>query len=589
MLDKESVLNVLKKYGYNSLNRAPFLYQDKKKIGIYFVWPHKHFGSLERVLFFNTIEEVEEEVYKYWWFSNNKNKYPIFVEFDDYETLSPKVTYTYKGNPLSMEGIKNLQENASYFKDPKDTIKKQELLRTATILILVLKEKLRIQNNTYQKVAELKEIYQELKGEYQNKLSLYKKGIEEETNHFEIKSSDTDEVDTLLSKLHSELTSLETIEEIENFINLLYTYFVNLESSTTALQNEYLLKRYPYEIDDLQKKIAILDEALNAKKKLFQTKQDPYTLLSSVDNLSQCKKMVDIKTYVETEKKNIEEKYQSREGISENVLGDYLVNFEKLNIELPPMIENNEYEEFDKDDLLATLKKMFEDLSEKEKSACYIATSFLRDCLIILMKNHIENERDISKVINKLILDNKIHYFNEAYSILDDYKNIKIKVKYFTIIKMKNFETFMLSLLEVIDILKKMNESLNKSFYAYYIDREKEIINLYLKNIVHLNKKETYIAKFMPNVLLYYSPVAITRQLDIVNDYELVERNTDIIFLLKDRIKIQTSETSKTVVKYEIEKSKKKDYTIIESVKEKNKCTYYNDMIYNKDGEAYEK
>ena len=115
MLVKDDVLSILKKYGYNSLNRAPFLYQEKKKIGIYFVWPHKHYGNLERVLFFDTLEEVEEEVYKYWWFMNNKKKFPILVEFDDYETKSPNVIYTYKGSPLSLDKIKNLQENISYF------------------------------------------------------------------------------------------------------------------------------------------------------------------------------------------------------------------------------------------------------------------------------------------------------------------------------------------------------------------------------------------------------------------------------------------------------------------------------------------
>ena len=586
MLDRESVLNVLKKYGYNSLNRAPFLYQDKKKIGIYFIWPHKHYGNLERILFFNSLEEVEEEVYKYWWFSNNKNKYPLSVLFDDYETVSPKVIYTYKGNPLTLETIKSLQDNVIYFPDPKDKIEKQELLRTATILILILKEKLRLQTETYNNVQEMKGLYQSLKEEFQNKLSLYKKGVLETQSHVDvIEEEQNDETETLLLKLKEELNSLQTIEDIQKFINILYTYFINIETSTYALQNNYLLNRYPYEIDDMRKKIAILEEALNTKKKLFQTKQDPYILLASVDNASPCKKMVDVKTYIENERKQKIEKYQHRDGINENVLGDYLVSFEKLDIELPPMIQNNYYEEFDKEDLIHTLKKMFNDLSEKEKSACYIASSFLRDCLSLLLQYQAENEANITEVINKLILENKIHYFNEAYSILDDYLNVKIRVKYFTIIKMKTFETFMLSLIEVIDILKKLNQTLNKSFYAYYVDREKDIINLYLKNIVHLNKKESYIAKFMPNVPLYYSPLTISRQLDIINNNELIERNTDTIFLLKNKVDINKSEEKQVVVQYEIAKMRKKNYTIVETVKEKNRCTYYNDMIYNKVGE----
>ena len=585
MLVKDDVLSILKKYGYNSLNRAPFLYQEKKKIGIYFVWPHKHYGNLERVLFFDTLEEVEEEVYKYWWFMNNKKKFPILVEFDDYETKSPNVIYTYKETPLTIDNIKNLQENISYFKDPKDTIKKKELLRTATILILIMKEKLGLQNATYHKVQEMKDTYQNLKSDYKNKLSLYKKGIPEETDTISSIKEERDESEVLLLQLRDELGALKTVEDIRNFISSLYTYLINIESSTASIQNTYLLNRYPFEIVDLRKKIAILEEALKEKKKLFQTKQDPYVLLSSVDNLSQCKKMVDVKTYVEKEKKQIQEKYQNREDIDETVLGDYLVSFEKLNIELPPMIENNYYEEFDKEDLVNTLKNTFAELSEKEKSACYIASSFLRECLTILIKHNADTELNINEVISKLVLENQIRHFNEAYTILDDYNNAKIRVKYFPIIKMRTFETFMNSLVEVIGILKNLQQTLNKSFYAYYIDREKEIINLYLKNICHLNKKTSYIARFMPNVPIYYSPISITRQLDIVNNNELVERPNDTIFILKENVTIKTSEEHKTVVYYEKDKTRKKEYMIVESLKEKNRCTYYEDRIYNRDGE----
>ena len=86
-------IKVLKKYGFYSLNRAPYLYQSNDTYGIYFIWPTKHYGTLERILFFEQEHALEEEVFKYWWFLNHKNKLDITVVFDNYETLSPKVTY----------------------------------------------------------------------------------------------------------------------------------------------------------------------------------------------------------------------------------------------------------------------------------------------------------------------------------------------------------------------------------------------------------------------------------------------------------------------------------------------------------------
>ncbi len=589
MIDQEKILGILKKYGYYALNRAPFLYQKEDKIGIYFVWPHKHYGNLERIFLFDTIEEVEEEVYKYWWFMKHKEKYPIYVEFDNYETKTPEVNYSYKGTILSIDAMKNFEEEKASKLEPKDTLKKRQLLRTATILILVLKEKVRIQNETYLKVVEMFETLEKMQKEYQSKLSLFKKSEKEENSSLELVKENQNEGEKLLAKLNNELISLDSVETIRTFINTLFQYLTNIESSVTVIQNNYLLNRYPFEIDDLRKKIGILEDALQEKRKPFQNKQDPFMLLNSVDNFSQVKKMVDVKVYIEKEQKAIKEKYQNRESIDETVLGDYIVSFEKLNITLPPVIQNKYYEEFDKNDLYDTLKSTFEELTEKEKSACYVASSFLRDCLIVLMEKNADASLNISEVISHIVLDKKIHLFNDAFTALDYYVNAKIRVKYFSILKMKSFESFINSLIEVIQILKQLNQTLNKSFYAYYMEKDKSIVNLYLKNIVHLDKKTSYIARFMPNVPIYFSPVCVTRQLDIMNNNELVVRNTDIIFLLKDRICIKTNEDKTEVVKYEKDRVSKQNCTIVHSLREKNRCIYYEDMIYNiEDGNLYE-
>lgn len=588
MLQKEEILTTLKKYGYYSLNRAPFLYQENDKLGIYFVWPHKHYGNLERVLYFETIEEVEKEVFQYWWFMNNKDKYFLEVNFDNYEVVNPKVTYLFKGNILTFELMQSFDEN-TVFVDPKETIKKRQLLRTASILILILKEKIKNQNNIYNRVIEMAENLRLLQNEYQKKLNLYKKGYSEPTKNLELLKEDQDEVESLLKKLYAEMEQLETIEDIRGFINTMYQYLINLESSTSAIQNNYLNQRYPLEIEDIRKKISILNEVINEKKKLFQAKQDPITLLSTVDNLSPCNKMIDCKTYIEKEKAQIKEKYLNREKIDENVLGDYLVSFEKLSISLPPIIESNYYDEFDKEDLVCTLKNIFGNLSQKEQSACYVASSFLRECLCILIDKNADQEINLNEIISQLVLENKIHLFNEAYTILDHYNNAKIRVKYFGILKIKNFETFLHSLLEVIRILKELKITLNKSFYGYYINQDKTIINLYLKNIVHLNKKKSFIARFMPNVTLFYSPITIARQLDILNNNELVERENDTIFLLQETVAIKSNKQEIKVVYFEKEKVSQDGYLIVHSLKEKNKCCFFEDRIYNKeDGGLYE-
>lgn len=588
MLDKKDVLNVLKKYGYYSINRPPFIYQNEQNLGICFLWPNIHYGNLERVILFDNLDKVEEEVYKYWWYMNNKDTYSLTVSFDDYETKFPNVTYLYKGNTLTLEIMKNFKESNTYLVDAKDTLKKRELLRTSGIIILILKEKLRLQTKTYEEVSNLSMEYNSLKNEYKKKLGVYRKSIPDDKT-LELESNLENENKDLLVKLSGEMDGLKTIEDLRGFINTLYSYLVKLETSRFNVLNSYLKLRYPLEIDDLKKKISILDEDLNTKKKIFQTKQDPFAIISSIDSTSPCKKLMDKDTYIEKEQNRIKEKYQNRETIDENVLGDYLVNFENLDITLPPILENNYYEEFNKQELLDELKETFEKLSKKEQSACFVASSFLRECLTILMKKNVDSNSNINDAISDLVLSNQIHLFNDAFMTLDYYLNAKIRVKYFSILKIKNFESFMMSLIEVIEILKNLKICLNKSFYGYYIDREKEITNLYLKNIVKLNKKTSYIAQFMPNVPLYYSPVSIICELDIVNNNELVERVNDTIFFLKDKVGVKEKDSKITVVNYDLKKDNSDNYIVINKLVEKNRCCYYEDLIYNKeDGGLYE-
>lgn len=584
MLKKEQVLEILKKYGFYSLNRAPYLYQTKDEIGVYFIWPNKHYGNLERVLCFNTIEELEEEVFKYWWYFSNKEKVALEVEFDNYETISPHVIYKYKNTILTSEIMRKFEEMRKNFADPKEILKRKQLLRTANILILVLKEKCKTQHEIYLKINQMGEELKKLNNTYQRKLKQYQNEKEEIIESYELLMDDNDETEKVVHHLQDELSSLETEKEIREFINMLFTYLSDLETSESHLQNVYLLNRYPYEIEDMKKKIAILDTAIKSKKKLFKSKQNPLEAIKEIESNSPCKKMVNINIYIEKERKQIIEKYQNREEINENVLGDYLVNFENLNIPLPEIIQSNVLEEIEKEELLEKLKTMHSKLSKKEKSACYVATSFLKDCLNILIEKDTIHELNISDVISKLILSNQMDLFNDAFTTLDNYINAKVRVKYFSILNINTFENFISSLIDTIRTLNNINMKLEKVLHGYYLEKEKGIINFHLKNIYNYKTKNSYLVTLMPNAPLYYSPINIVKQLDIIESTELVERENDTIFLVRNKINIETKNSKITVVKYEKEKvMNKKEYIVVTEMKEKNRCNYYEDRIYNKE------
>ena len=589
MLKAEQILKILKKYGFYSLNRAPYLYQNGNELGVYFLLPTKHYGTLERILYFQEASIVEEEIYKYWWYTTNKDKLPVSLELDNFETINPKIIYKYKDTILTRELMQHFYENKDFLITPNEVIKKNQLLRTAQLMIQIVKEKFKLQTETYFKVLEKAEELRNVTNEYHKRLNVLKNEKVQILENCEVLMADQDESEALVDTLQQELNGLDTTPKIREFINTLFAYLLQLEISDAHLQNMYLLNRYPYEIADIKKKIVVLDEALKNKKKLFKIKADVLLNLEKIDTSSECNKMISIESYMEKEKSQIIQKYQNRYTIDENVLGDYLINFENLTIEIPPMIQNTMIEEFAREDFYKDIRDSYAKLSNKEKSACFVASSYLKDCLNILILKNAQYDVNLNDVISKLILSNQIDLFNDAFVTLDHYFNTKIRVKYFSILNTNSFELFLESLIEVIRILEKINIGLDKSFSGYYNSKEKGIIPLHLKNIYNTNKF-AYVANLLPKVPLYYSPTSIVKVVDVLENTELVERKNETIFLLKNKINIKTQPEKVMVVKYEIENViKRKDYNLVSKIQEKNRCIYYEDVIYNKEiGGSYE-
>jgi hypothetical protein len=579
MIKKEQILKVLKKYGYYSLNRAPYLYQNEESSGLYFIWPTKNYGNLERVLFFDSEDSLEEEVYKYWWFMNNKNKVNIDVVFDDYQVLSPKVTYVYNNTILDVNKMKTFSID-NQIVDDKENLKIRQLQRTANILILILKEKIKLQNSTYYKVLELKDKLQNLNNEYNKKLMEYNKTKTNYVDTYELLEDENDESEKITNILFEKLANLKNIEELRSFIKNIVEYLASIDSSTVHIQNVYLLNRYPFEINDMEKKISILDKYLKHSKLLFKSHQKIEDQLNKIDENSECKKLININVYVDKEKKSILEKYKDYLNVDDVVLGDYIIEIEKLDINIPKILEAKQSKTLSFAEALDILKNNYEKLNKREKSACHIASSFLINCL-----NYLSSIPDLlflstNDVINNLVSNNNLEIFNESYKALDDYLNTNIRVKYFSLLKLDSLETFISSLIDALHILNKLNIKLEDNFFGYYTSKDTEIIPIYSKNIFHFNNQNSYMASILASTPLYYSPVYITKPLDIIENNNLEIKNSDSLFLLNSKISIKTDTNPVIVTQYERDKvSKKKDYIIINNMKENNKHYYYNDSI----------
>lgn len=103
MLDFDTALDLLNKYGYTSIQVHPFVYQDGDTIGICYTYVDEEFGVLERIKIFNNAEEFEEFLQMYNWVQVNGKLHHVRMILDNYESINPKVMFL-RNEKIMVEG-----------------------------------------------------------------------------------------------------------------------------------------------------------------------------------------------------------------------------------------------------------------------------------------------------------------------------------------------------------------------------------------------------------------------------------------------------------------------------------------------------
>ncbi len=559
MKTKEEALKILNKYGFYSSNRAPYIYANKDSIGIYFTFISKSFGTLNRVLFFDSLEDLEDAIYEYWWYQNNKNSLQIDVEFDDYETLSPNVSYIYEGCKITKEDMKNISSKKDILAGKEEEITSKQLARTSNILINIYKEKL----SFYEKIKDDVETLKEELISLNKKCKKVSKLNEKEIENYDKMLEDNKAHQIVIDSLERESSVIIGTSRYKEFILKIMDILRNLDVKEYNLQNIYLVNKYSFEIEDLKLKMGVLDEA-KEKKGLFKSKKDLTSKISLIDEKSKASKMININLFIDKERKSILSRYESYENISLEVLGDYIKEFEKLDIDLPSKIESLKTSEaLNYKEVQSNLLVKFEKLSKKEKSACYVATSFLKPCLNVLYDLDLKDKLNVTVLINSLVNSKKLDMFSEAFRILENFVNTKIRVKYFSVLKLNDLKTFIFSLVGVMDILDTIDLKLDNNFYGYFKVMDEAIISVYLKNIYSIKKDTTYIGEFKPGSPIYYAPVSIVKEIDIMPNDELSIREHPSLFMLKEKVNILDEDKEIVVNYYQKDKCIMKNNAII--------------------------
>ena len=613
MLDFDTALNLMRKYGYSSTSVHPYIYKKGDKLGICYSYIDEQYGILERIKFFDNSEIFEEFLKKLSWFKENGKKYNVRIVLDNYEIEDPKLMFL-RNDKLMAKG--EMFDIDSF--DMREAQKKQldEISRViyeaGNILVIYddikngqiqyFKEIHDLKNKLRQKYFELqKEVdyYNDVELErelvllpdekYSNPNEMMEYGIKDRYNSYKQNHPTLEDAVTLVKECWDLCSILETNDDLHK---------AHVEEN--AIRNEFRV---------VDEKIKLMKELNDMPKTFF--KQDIVKKFRKINK--QCKEtsiLID-PNYVKTRSLGIDKKYSYFSALDFNSLADYLreamedTSYNDLAIKYAKVNVANIKEsiKLPLNEIASNLLVQYQRLSVEEQAILVLYNSNYRKIYdMILDINNFANMSitDILTNLNSVSGFSKIK--TECYDLVKvriDYPdNISLKNKVFKDINFDTFELFIESLVNQLKRLKAINNKMiiNSDLITYcYInnleafDKKGYVVVTNDLNSVMAKVKSrderVGVMKLKYSLPVLYAPYKVDfgdlyskdasykMELKVVTGFELL--------IDKDDILLTRDENTTTVVKYFSEPKTIQDVTIVDEIKMNGQTTFCRMSLFN--------
>lgn len=555
MVSRDEIITILSKYGMDSKYQTPYLYEEDGRSGILYSFSHVFYGLLERVKFFETIQEADDFVYQLWWYRRYHAEFAVTFSLSDYESLTPEVNYQMENKVLTVVDMKSLLVDPEELPREKKKQKLyQRLVRTARILVSVIEEKIKVQNDTYRNVKELDLEFQKQENEFYQLLNRYQKK-NYPLHVIEDSSLDLVNMDSEIQSLNAQIDFLidhSDFGDMKKFIDTLWETLLHMECERGHLQNKYLLFKLPIDLEDIRKKKSYMEYVFNKKKGLFSKKEHVLDELKKIDDESESKKIIGMKDYIEHEVKRLEEKYSIIDEMDYATLGDYLNEFDNLGISSPfDSQDKPKGKVYTRDELLKKYQEIYDSLSQSEQCSMAIYHSFLQPICDAILRMHLNsiNEKEILSIIKK-------EYGNDltqGLNILIDPENVFFRMKKMKSLSLVSETDFLKSLYQVcLSLLAIKSFKLNGITYLFGKSRKTDVLELYHASLRNTSgptqikgKYEIHdVLEVHPGVSLLFFPLFYqVRDLYFHDNTidEIIDREDVLLFLKNYQVKFDNS------------------------------------------------
>ncbi len=541
MLDKPSLIKTLKAYNLLSNNYGASIYEEDGNIGICIDIKHPLFGFLTRVFTFDNITSLEDFLNKYIWYKNNHNKYNIMLSFDNYETKSPILKYTYNDYDLTFEEMLNLKNT---IQEEKKSINENN---EKSIYIL------NIQNLTSY-LIDLKNSKQTARTE-KNNLKIQENNLKYDllealTTYYgknSIINKKAVSLDSILTSndpsiLRNNIKDIETksLTEIKDYLTNLINTTKEEELDENYLINLYSNNVYKYNIEILNKQIAFVKNKIEAEKNFNIKGSKIHNIDEELKSfLQNSTPPIKIETYLKDTKEKIIAKYNSIEDLtnSYSIISGINITIPKKEVkdlEINPSIES-------------ILTSNFNSLPKETQNSLILYNSFYKSICNFIIDNNFPTIDIIKDTFDF------IYYYNTIDEIIHHENNNHYLINYFHQINFKTLDTYIESIINLCKILINTIFIAPFDFEAFTLNhnntyKEYSIIPIYQNNTLLINIKG--------NTKLVYIPLKIDID-DLTSEMSIL--NTNNVYI---KGTIKPNNTSITIARY-TKKTIKEDNILI--------------------------
>lgn len=612
MLDLNTALEILKKYGYTSTSVHPYIYKNNDTIGVCYSFIDDKYGFLERVALFRTADEMDDFLKKYQWFKQNGKNNDVDMLFDRYDTPSPNILYYRKGKLMAADEMFNIDKYEEQAEIKEELGIVSTYVDVASELMAYYEE---IKNTQINFLKTVKELLKEKRQKYYELQTLIDKYNDYsktrrivEGDNLSVEAGINIDIERALKEKLSQYRSNPPERKVAiEFIKEVFVLCMNLELNTNYL-NGFIIEH------NVKNELVIVNTKIEFMNKIMKDKDNPLITKDLTKEYERIDKAMSktqssvVPNFVENCSNAIKQKYSYYDLIEPLKIMSYLEevktnkNYQEVanKYKKEKKIEEEVPELYDYEDVIEDLNEQFKKLPIQSQNELIYYFSF-QDLFNLIMKIPNYDTLEVSAILSNLEENEKWEEikekaFDNVKMALAIPKNDVYKKSVFASIDFTSIETFVTSLIKIISNLKQKKELVLKALTEVYFVTEQydsleklEIVNTTLDigyingQVASNNSKKAVLANLNKGVYVLYSDRIVEYAKDKELEFTTKLREKKTLSFVISNTMLQKVPDLVVVTKYSANIVKEGEINIVDKLNINVKNEYYKVIFNNKE------